>query len=109
MRVQSFRIDSIFLTQTFSLALAPDHELMTGYSEGDSQLMKTGLRMNSSFVVKKRGPPESRSLKLGVWCANAKLARNRHVGSVGVFILCVNLWRYFHLMGSPILTLWEHG
>lgn len=23
-----------------------------------------------------------------------------------VFILCVNLWRYFHLMGSPILTLW---
>ena len=28
---------------------------------------------------------------------------------VGVFILCVNLWRYFHLMGSPILTLWGRG
>ena len=27
----------------------------------------------------------------------------------GVFISCVNLWRYFHLMGSPILTLWGHG
>jgi hypothetical protein len=26
---------------------------------------------------------------------------------VGVFILCVNLWRYFHLMGYPILTLWD--
>src|SRR5271169_5016233 len=27
----------------------------------------------------------------------------------GVFISCVNLWRYFHLMGYPILTLWGHG
>src|SRR5271169_2560254 len=27
----------------------------------------------------------------------------------GIFILCVNLWRYFHLMGSPIATLWGHG
>ena len=27
----------------------------------------------------------------------------------GIFISCVNLWRYFHLMGSPILTLWGHG
>src|SRR5208283_1973047 len=26
-----------------------------------------------------------------------------------VFILCVNLWRYSHLMGSSILTLWGHG
>src|SRR5271165_6933048 len=34
---------------------------------------------------------------------------NRHVGSVGVFILCVNFWRYFRLMGSPILILWGHG
>jgi hypothetical protein len=34
---------------------------------------------------------------------------NRLLGSIGVFILCVNLWRYFHLMGSPILTLWGHG
>src|SRR5271166_5765610 len=34
------------------------------------------------------------------------LPRNRRVGSVGVFILCGNLWRYFHLRGSPILTLW---
>ena len=24
----------------------------------------------------------------------------------GIFISCVNLWRYFHLMGSPIPTLW---
>ena len=38
-----------------------------------------------------------------------RLARSRHVGSVGVFILCVNLWRYFHLMGSTILTLWGQG
>ena len=37
------------------------------------------------------------------------LAPNRLRGSVGVFILCVNLWRYFHLMGSPIFTLWGHG
>src|SRR5271169_1565821 len=27
----------------------------------------------------------------------------------GVFISCVNLWRYFHLMGYPILPLWGHG
>src|SRR5271169_5411358 len=27
----------------------------------------------------------------------------------GVFISCVNLWRYFHLMGYPILTLWGYG
>jgi hypothetical protein len=27
----------------------------------------------------------------------------------GIFILCVNLWRYFHLMGSSILTSWGHG
>src|SRR5271166_5616957 len=27
------------------------------------------------------------------------LPRNRRVGSVGVFILCGNLWRYFHLRG----------
>ena len=27
----------------------------------------------------------------------------------GVFILCVNLCRYFHLMGSSIFTLWGHG
>ena len=26
----------------------------------------------------------------------------------GIFISCVNLWRHFHLMGSPILTLWGH-
>ena len=45
----------------------------------------------------------------GVRETKRRLARNRHVGSVGVFILCVNLWRYFHLMGSPILTLWGHG
>ena len=25
------------------------------------------------------------------------------------FILCVNFWRYFHLMGSTILILWGHG
>src|SRR5271166_439347 len=37
------------------------------------------------------------------------LPRNRRVGSVGVFILCGNLWRYFHLRGSPILNLWGHG
>ena len=24
----------------------------------------------------------------------------------GIFILCVNLWRYFHLMAAPILILW---
>src|SRR5271169_6171989 len=45
--------------------------------------------------------------------ASAKLSRNptanRHVGSVGVFILCVNLWRYSHLMRSSILTSWGHG
>src|SRR5271169_6145127 len=28
---------------------------------------------------------------------------------VGVFISCVNPWRYFHLMGSSILTLWGRG
>src|SRR5271165_2426597 len=28
---------------------------------------------------------------------------------VGVFISCVNLWRYSHLMRSSILTLWGHG
>ena len=38
-----------------------------------------------------------------------KLPRHRHVGRVGVFILCVNLWRYSHLMRSSILTLWGHG
>ena len=27
----------------------------------------------------------------------------------GVFILCVNLWRYFHLMGSTSFTLWGRG
>jgi hypothetical protein len=34
------------------------------------------------------------------------LPRYEHVGSrIGeIFISCVNLWRYFHLMGSPILT-----
>ena len=25
-----------------------------------------------------------------------------------VFILCVNVWRYFHRMGTPSLTIWEH-
>ena len=34
--------------------------------------------------------------------ANGKLA----VRSRGIFILCVNFWRYFHLMGAPILILW---
>src|SRR5271157_2980557 len=37
------------------------------------------------------------------------LARPRQVEAVGVFILCVNLWRYSHLMWSSILTLWGHG
>ena len=37
------------------------------------------------------------------------LGRNRQVGSVGVFILCVNLWRYSRLMRSSILILWGHG
>src|SRR5271165_5751093 len=41
--------------------------------------------------------------------ANRLLAPSRHVGGVGVFILCVNLWRYSHLMRSSILTLWGHG
>src|SRR5271169_6035671 len=27
----------------------------------------------------------------------------------GVFILCIKLWRYFHLVRSPILTLWGRG
>ena len=32
--------------------------------------------------------------------------RHSHFRTGGIFILCVNLWRYFHLIGSPILTLW---
>jgi hypothetical protein len=38
-----------------------------------------------------------------------KLPRYRHVGGVGVFILCVNLWRYSNLMRSSTLTLWGRG
>src|SRR5271165_4770525 len=35
--------------------------------------------------------------------------RSSLFGFGGIFILCVNLWRYFHLMGSTILILWGHG
>ena len=48
-------------------------------------------------------------MTVGWWLGTTKLSRNRRVGSVGVFILCVNLWRYSHLMRSSILTLWGHG
>src|SRR5208337_1842638 len=47
--------------------------------------------------------------QFGMSSANRLLAPSRHVGGVGVFILCVNLWRYSHLMRSSILTLWGHG
>jgi hypothetical protein len=65
--------------------------------------------MNWWPVVKKRGLPERRSLMVRAWSANRRVSGNRHVRSVGVFILCVNLWRYSHLMRSSILTLWGHG
>ena len=37
--------------------------------------------MNWLLVVKKRRPPESRSMIVDLCSADTKLARNRHVGS----------------------------
>ena len=70
--------------------------------------MKTGLLMNWPRIANKGGLPEGRSLIVDLWSPILTLALNRLLGIVGVFILCVNLWRYFHLMWSPFFTLWGH-
>jgi len=42
--------------------------------------------------------------------ADVAQGKNSHTWSIGAVLnLCAHLWRYFHLMGSPILTLWGHG